>query len=76
MIVQPAPFSEGQTAVQQSSRIEVTEETRPMFELAPGASLAEIVKAVNMIGVSPADLVAILEALKQAGAMKAELVVL
>ena len=76
MVVQPAPFSGGQTAVQQSSQINVTEEVRPMFELAPGASLADIVKAVNTIGVSPADLVAILEALKQAGAMKAELVVL
>jgi flagellar P-ring protein precursor FlgI len=38
--------------------------------------VADIVKAVNAIGASPADLVAILEALKQAGAMKAELVVL
>ena len=76
MVVQPAPFSGGQTAVQQSSQINATEEVRPMFEFAPGASLADIVKAVNTIGVSPADLVAILEALKQAGAMKAELVVL
>lgn len=75
-VVQPAPFSGGRTAVEQSSRIEVTEEARPMFEFTPGASLADIVKAVNTIGVSPADLVAILEALKQAGAMKAELVVL
>jgi flagellar P-ring protein precursor FlgI len=76
MVVQPAPFSGGQTATEQSSQIDVTEEVRPMFDFAPGASLAEIVKAVNAIGVSPSDLVAILEALKQAGAMKAELVVL
>ena len=54
----------------------------PGFPMNLGASveaspkLADIVKAVNTIGVSPADLVAILEALKQAGAMKAELVVL
>ena len=75
-ISQPNPFSKGETAVQQNSAIKVEQETRPMFEFQPGASLAEIVKAVNAIGASPADLVAILEALKQAGAMKAELVVL
>jgi flagellar P-ring protein precursor FlgI len=47
-----------------------------MFMLAPGPKLADIVKAVNGIGASPADLVAILEALKEAGALKAELIVL
>jgi flagellar P-ring protein precursor FlgI len=76
-VVQPRPFSRGgQTAVEQSSDIAVEEELRPMFNFQPGASLADIVKAVNAIGATPADLVAILEALKQAGAMKAELVVL
>ncbi|KRB86656.1 flagellar biosynthesis protein FlgI [Sphingomonas sp. Root710] len=75
-VIQPNAFSKGETAVQQSSAIKVDQEARPMFEFQPGASLAEIVKAVNAIGASPADLVAILEALKQAGAMKAELVVL
>lgn len=74
-VVQPQAFSRGETAVEQSSTLNVSEETRPMFEF-KGASLADIVKAVNAIGTSPADLVAILEALKQAGAMKAELVVL
>ncbi|MBN8841219.1 MAG: flagellar basal body P-ring protein FlgI, partial [Sphingomonadales bacterium] len=52
------------------------EERRPMFLLAPGPKLADVVKAVNAIGASPADLVAILEALKEAGALKAELIVL
>ena len=47
-----------------------------MINFKGGASLADIVKAVNAIGASPADMVAILEALKQAGALKAELVVL
>jgi flagellar P-ring protein precursor FlgI len=75
-IVQPEGFSRGRTAVEEQSQIEVTEERNPMFNFAPGASLGEIVKAVNAIGASPSDLVAILEALKQAGAMKAELVVL
>ena len=75
-VSQPEGFSEGQTAVVPKSGIKVEEEKRPMFRFAPGASLADIVKAVNAIGASPADLVAILEALKQAGAMKAELIVL
>jgi len=75
-VSQPEPFSQGRTAVVPKSKIDVEEERNPMFKFGPGASLADIVKAVNAIGASPADLVAILEALKEAGAMKAELVVL
>jgi flagellar P-ring protein precursor FlgI len=75
-VVQPEAYSRGRTEIEDSSDIQVTEEVRPMFRFAPGASLSEIVKAVNAIGAAPSDLVAILEALKQAGAMKAELVVL
>ena len=75
-VIQPEPFSNGQTALEPNSNITVEEKRSPMFDFRPGASLAAIVKAVNAIGASPADLVAILEALKQAGAMKAELIVL
>jgi flagellar P-ring protein precursor FlgI len=75
-VVQPEAYTDGQTEIEESSDIKVTEEVRPMFRFAPGASLSDIVKAVNAIGAAPSDLVAILEALKQAGAMKAELVVL
>ena len=75
-VVQPAPFSRGRTALEPASDIEVEEQRSPMFEFAPGASLSEIVRAVNAIGAAPSDLVAILEALKQAGALRAELVVL
>jgi flagellar P-ring protein precursor FlgI len=75
-VSQPAPFSQGQTAIVPNSAISVEEKSSPMFELGGGASLADIVKAVNAIGASPADLVAILEALKQAGAMKADLIIL
>lgn len=74
-IVQPAPFSRGETALEPSSDISVEEARAPMFPIA-GASLSEIVKAINRIGASPGDLVAILEALKQAGALKAELVII
>jgi flagellar P-ring protein precursor FlgI len=73
---QPGPFSRGQTAIVPDSQISIEETKNPMFLLAPGPQLAEIVKAVNAVGASPADLVAILEALKEAGALKAELVVL
>jgi len=75
-ISQPEAFSQGQTAVENRSNVQVQEEKKPMFVLAPGPKLADIVKAVNAIGASPADLVAILEALKEAGALKAELIVL
>lgn len=75
-ISQPAPFSNGQTAVEQSSKINVTEEKKPMFQFKAGASLSDIVRAVNAIGAGPSDLVEILQALKQAGAMKADLEIL
>jgi flagellar P-ring protein precursor FlgI len=75
-VSQPQPFSQGQTATEQKSGVAIDEEHRPMFLLDPGPKLADIVKAVNAIGASPADLVAILEALKEAGALKAELIVL
>lgn len=75
-VIQPEPFSRGQTAIEPSSEISIEEETAPMFELAPGASLSEMVAAINAIGVSPGDLAAILDALKQAGALKAELIIL
>jgi len=75
-VVQPAPFSNGVTANEQKSGVQVEEEKKPMFLLAPGPKLADIVKAVNAIGATPSDLVAILEALKEAGALKAELIIL
>jgi flagellar P-ring protein precursor FlgI len=75
-VVQPEGLSNGETAVEQRSNVQIVEEKKPMFLLNPGPKLADVVKAVNAIGASPADLVAILEALKQAGALKAELIVL
>ena len=75
-VVQPAPFSRGQTALEPSSDIAVEETRAPMFLMDPGASLSDIVKAINKLNVSPGDLVAILEALSQAGALSAELVII
>jgi flagellar P-ring protein precursor FlgI len=76
-VVQPAPFSRGVTAQQEDSSLSAEEEGGKRVALfRPGASLAKVVDALNLLGVSPSDLVAILEALKQAGALKAEMVVI
>jgi flagellar P-ring protein FlgI len=75
-ISQPAPFSKGETALEPNSDIKIEEARNPMFKLSPGASLSDIVAAINRIGAAPGDLAEILQALKQAGAMKAELIVL
>jgi flagellar P-ring protein precursor FlgI len=75
-VSQPAPFSNGRTVTQQNSDISTQEEGGHVMLLKPGASLAKIVDALNLLGVSASDLVAILEALKQAGALKAEMVVI
>ncbi len=73
---QPAPLSTGQTVVTPSSQVTVEEEGNRMFLFEPGVTLSDIVEAVNKVGAAPSDLVAILEALKQAGALRAELIVL
>lgn len=75
-VIQPGPFSQGRTAVEQASDITVSEEGQRVAMFDPGASLASIVDALNLLGVGASDLVAILEALKQAGALKAEMVVI
>ena len=75
-VSQPAPRSGGRTVVVPDSAIEVEEERARAFVFAPGVALASIVDAVNRVGASPSDLVAILEALKAAGALKAELIVI
>ncbi len=76
MVVQPAPFSRGETAIEQDTTIEASQDGNHVALFEPGASLAELVDALNMLGATPSDLVAILEALKQAGSLKAEMVVI
>ena len=75
-VSQPNAFGEGKTVVVPNSKVTAAEKTNPMFKFAPGASLDDIVRSVNNVGASPSDLMAILEALKQSGALKAELVVI
>lgn len=76
MIVQPDAFSRGQTAQEESSSISATQNGGHVALFEPGASLSQVVDALNLLGATPADLVAILEALKQAGSLKAEMVVI
>ena len=75
-VSQPAPFGNGQTTVTQSSKIDADEQGSHILLTKGGASLAKVVDALNLLGVGPSDLVEILEALKQAGALKAEMEVL
>jgi flagellar P-ring protein precursor FlgI len=76
VISQPPPLSGGTTVVVPAADIEVKQEKSRMFLFEPGVSLGEIVRAVNQVGAAPGDLMAILEALKQAGALRAELIVI
>ncbi len=75
-VSQPNPLAQGETVVTPNSEIDVEEEVRPMFKFAPGATLEDIVRSVNNVGASPSDLMAILEALKRSGALRAELMVI
>ncbi len=76
LVSQPNPLSDGTTQVVPNQDITVEQEDSRMFLFNPGVSLDDLVRAVNQVGAAPGDLVAILEALKQAGALKAELVVI
>lgn len=74
IVSQPGPFSQrGETVVVPQSQIEVRSEEGELMLLPGSASLADVVKALNAIGATPQDLLAILQALKAAGSLRAEL---
>lgn len=73
VISQPAPLSNGQTVVAGASQIDIKNEPGKVLLLNSGASLADVVKALNAIGATPQDLLAILQAMKAAGSLRAEL---
>lgn len=75
-VSQPGPFAQGETTAVPSSGVNIDEEDNRMFLFAPGVTLDELVRAVNEVGAAPSDLVAILEALQQVGALRAQLVVI
>jgi flagellar P-ring protein FlgI len=75
-VSQPNEFGQGQTVIVPQSSISVSQPAARMFVFDAGVDLNDIVRAVNQVGAAPGDLVAILEALKQSGALRAELIVI
>ena len=76
-VSQPGPFARaGQTAVIEKADITITQQAGALVQMAPGAKLADVVKALNTLGATPQDLLAILQAMKTAGALMAELEVI
>jgi flagellar P-ring protein precursor FlgI len=75
-VSQPAPLSQGQTVVTEKADIQIKQDGGALMTLQQGANLADVVRALNALGANPGDLVAILQALKAAGALRAELEVI
>jgi flagellar P-ring protein precursor FlgI len=75
-VSQPNALSGGQTQTNQNADIKVAEPNKPMFLFQPGVELRQIVEAVNQVGATPSALIAILEALKSSGSLRAELVII
>lgn len=72
-VSQPLPFSQGQTVVNNDSQVSVSEEGGKLVLMQEGANLGDVVKALNAIGVSPRDLIAVFQAIRASGALQAEL---
>jgi len=75
-VSQPLPFSTGETIVTPETKIEINEEKKPLFLVPKTATISDLVKALNAIGGTPRDLIAILQAIKEAGALHAEIEVI
>jgi flagellar P-ring protein precursor FlgI len=75
-VSQPAPFSDGQTVVVPQTNVNVDEERGGLAVVQGGVPLRELVNGLNRLGVSPRDMISILQALKTAGAIQAEIEVM
>jgi len=75
-VSQPLPLAGGQTLPVQNASVNVTEAKNPMFLFKPGVDLRQIVDAINQVGATPSALIAILEALKSSGSLRADLIVI
>ncbi|PCH94757.1 MAG: flagellar biosynthesis protein FlgI [Gammaproteobacteria bacterium] len=75
-VSQPSAFAEGETVVTNESSVNVTQEDARMFVFKPGVTLDTLVRAINEVGAGPGDVMAILEALDQAGAIRGELIII
>jgi len=76
IISQPGPLSSGQTVVAEKANIEIRQEPGILIQLPTAPKLADVVRALNALGATPQDLLAILQAIKAAGALNAELEVI
>ena len=76
VVSQPAPLSAGQTTVTERTNIRLQQDGGALVHLAAGTRLTDVVKALNSLGASPADLLAILQAIKAAGALSADIEVI
>ena len=76
VISQPAPFSQGQTVVTEQANIQVRQEPGSIVNMPASPQLADVVRSLNALGATPQDLLAILQAIKAAGALNAELEVI
>jgi flagellar P-ring protein precursor FlgI len=72
-VSQPGPFSSGTTTVTNQSQIQVKQENGSLMMVKGAASLADVVKGLNALGATPADLISILQSIKAAGALRADL---
>jgi len=72
-VSQPMPFSEGQTTVTSETEAVATEGNEKLMIIDSGTSIGEVVRALNALGVSPRDLIAIFQSIKAAGALQADL---
>jgi len=76
VISQPAPFSRGETVVAEQAAIQIRQEPGAMIQVPASPQLADVVRALNALGATPQDLLAILQAIKASGALNAELEVI
>jgi flagellar P-ring protein precursor FlgI len=76
LVSQPAPFSQGKTTVTPEVRVDVNETPKQLVTLQEGVTLDAVVRALNELGASPRDIIAIMQALKAAGALRAEIVII
>ncbi len=75
-VVQPNAFSNGRTALQQNTSVSASEKGRQLTFIAGAATLSSVVRALNALGVSPRDLIAIVQALRESGSLQADLEIL
>ena len=76
VVSQPNALSQGQTVVTEKTDISITQQGGSLVQMPAGTKLADVVKALNALGATPQDLLAILQAMRSAGALKAELEVI